>query len=367
MISSGAANDDATDERWEFTNLHAIDMRREDDTEIARELIGQMETIGFLVLTQVPGYEEEVYLDACKALHELPASVKHDMFLQKDEPTHSNVYRGYQPFKPNDASHKEFFDQGFPVGPMDAQEAALPLYEDTPFPDAQELQWIKESFCKTQQAWFAAALRVLRLLALGLGKPAAFFDPWFEGATLTTLRTIHYAPRASGLVDSSQLGPEDLRLTTPEHADSGILTLLATFGYPGLQVYIDGEYRSVAPIRDTLVVNLGDLFARLTNYRLKATFHRVLDIGTERFSSPMFLEPKYSAAIPRGLMDSNRTSVDQDLPHDAPLFGDWLMRRMMASYAEWQGFVVPGGRKPFVEAIELADFANSIPGHDTSW
>lgn len=91
-------------------------------------------------------------------------------------------------------------------------------------------------------------------------------------------------------------------MTTPEHCDSGFLTILTTFGYPGLQVELDGEFRSVKPVYNQLVVNLGDIFSRITNFQMKATKHRVLDIGIERFSSPFFLEPKYTATIPSNLL-----------------------------------------------------------------
>jgi isopenicillin N synthase-like dioxygenase len=68
---------------------------------------------------------------------------------------------------------------------------------------------------------------------------------------------------------------------------------------------VGNVYRSVRPNKDVLVVNLGDMLSRITNFTLKATKHRVLDIGVERFSSPFFLEPNFSAGIPTVLGDSN--------------------------------------------------------------
>ena len=46
-----------------------------------------------------------------------------------------------------------------------------------------------------------------------------------------------------------------------------------------------GRYVSVKPEKDCLVVNLGDTFAKLTGGRLKATKHRVLDIGVDLVTS----------------------------------------------------------------------------------
>lgn len=148
------------------------------------------------------------------------------------------------------------------------------------------------------------AMKLVSYLAIGMGKDRDFFNSWFEKDSLSTFRSIHYLPRAAGVVDSSKLTEEGRKLTTPEHSDSGFITLLTTFSYPGLQVLIDGVYRSIKPEPECIVVNLGDILARITNFKLKATMHRVLDIGAERFSSPFFFEPKYTAIIPTNCLIS---------------------------------------------------------------
>lgn len=80
------------------------------------------------------------------------------------------------------------------------------------------------------------------------------------------------------------------------------MTLLTTFGFPGLQVKIDGEFKSIKPEPNCIVVNLGETFERITNFKMKATLHRVLDIGVIRYSSPFFVDPKYTATIPCNLL-----------------------------------------------------------------
>jgi len=67
------------------------------------------------------------------------------------------------------------------------------------------------------------------------------------------------------------------------------------------------------------VVNLGNIFERVTNYRLKATMHRVMDIGCERYSSPFFFEPKSSAVIPSNILNSAEDQVDEPI-----VYGRWL-------------------------------------------
>ena len=128
------------------------------------------------------------------------------------------------------------------------------------------------------------------------------------------------------------LDAEEYRLVTPEHTDSGFLTLLTTFGYPGLQVPIDGVYKFVKPEPNNIVVNLGDLFSHVTNFRLKATQHRVMDIGCERYSSPFFFEPKSSAVIPSNILN---TAEEQTEP--PVVYGRWLATRMKR-FGEWKDF-----------------------------
>ena len=72
-------------------------------------------------------------------------------------------------------------------------------------------------------------------------------------------------------------------ISTPEHQDSGFLTLLQTFDYPGLEILVDSVWYSVPPAKDSLVVNLGEQMTNMSNGRFKATIHRVIDTGADRF------------------------------------------------------------------------------------
>ena len=138
-------------------------------------------------------------------------------------------------------------------------------------------------------------------------------------------------PRTTNLVQQDKLKEDDLKFTTPIHTDSGFLTLLSTFNYPGLQVNTnDDVYKSVKPRPNTIVVNLGDMLSRITNYTLKATKHRVLDIGVERFSSPFFFEPRYAAEIPTVLKEGLDDPDTEKL-----VYGDWLIERIR-QYVEFK-------------------------------
>ena len=103
-----------------------------------------------------------------------------------------------------------------------------------------------------------------------------------------------------------------MELVTPEHADSGFITLLSTFMFQGLEVEINGEYLPIKPVKDAVIVNIGNMLEKISNYQIKATLHRVRDIGIERYSCPFFFDPKFSARISEKLLQSNRKSCEDE-------------------------------------------------------
>ena len=141
---------------------------------------------------------------------------------------------------------------------------------------------------------------------------------------------------------------KNFKLVTPEHCDSGFVTLLSTFMYHGLQVEIDGEYRSIEPVKNAIIVNLGETLARISDNKIKATSHRVLDIGQERYSCPFFLDPKFSARISNSVLASARTKCEdlhfeKDLANKEEVsqlrpFGEVLCKKLLSAYGEWKGF-----------------------------
>jgi len=65
----------------------------------------------------------------------------------------------------------------------------------------------------------------------------------------------------------------------------------------GLQVLRrDGKWIPITALPNQIVVNVGDMLARLTNDNLKSTIHRVVNpprhlMHTSRFSIPFFMHP----------------------------------------------------------------------------
>ena len=114
------------------------------------------------------------------------------------------------------------------------EEKQYPLHEITPWPDTDGAKAFKAFMLNHYELMHNLGIKLMRHIAEGFGKPFDFFDKWFVQNTCSTFRLIRYLLRSTGLVSQQDLREEDLKFTTPIHTDSGFLTLLSTFGYPGL-------------------------------------------------------------------------------------------------------------------------------------
>jgi len=130
----------------------------------------------------------------------------------------------------------------------------------------------------------ALALRLLRVMTRNLGMPAESLDHHFRPAHTSFLR-LNYYPRCP---------VADRNLGVNAHTDSGAVTLLLQ-DMPGLEVCHGGEWWMVEPMRDALVVNIGDVMQVWSNDRYTAPLHRVVaNFSADRFSAPFFFNPAYS-------------------------------------------------------------------------
>jgi isopenicillin N synthase-like dioxygenase len=168
------------------------------------------------------------------------------------------------------ASRMNDFFEAFNVGTEARSFPHLDLSEDdygiNLWPDL-------DGFRAGTEAYFAEAARVARALttafADALGLPEGFFDRLTDHS-VDVLRMNNYAlPEGSVTLDGDLIGMS-------EHTDFGIVTVLWADQAPGLQVLgTDNAWHDVSPIDGALLVNLGDLTARLTNDRWMSTLHRV--------------------------------------------------------------------------------------------
>jgi len=126
-------------------------------------------------------------------------------------------------------------------------------------------------------------------LAIILGECPDYFRDKMQGH-LSALRTLYY-PRVIN---------EGEQIRASSHSDFGLLTLLHTFGTPGLQVYTEaGQWVSVTTHQpDDLVVNIGDALSRMSNGTFRSTRHRVAKlVPEERQSMAYFVNFAPSALV----------------------------------------------------------------------
>ena len=153
---------------------------------------------------------------------------------------------------------------------------------------------------------------------------------------MSTLRYMHYPVRQGPIPETAK--KDGLVLTCLEHTDTTFATFLSTFDNKGLQILRNGSWVDVDVRPECLVMNAGDALVKATG-RFKATRHRVVDYGKERYSVPFFLEPGYYSEIGRYAKENRPQNVEQDVQcsEDEPIqYGPWLARRMDAkNYSDY--------------------------------
>jgi isopenicillin N synthase-like dioxygenase len=170
------------------------------------------------------------------------------------------------------------------------------------------------------------------VIAGNLGMPPSALAPYFRPDHTSFLR-LNYYPRCPAPARPTDLSmARDGHLGVNHHTDSGALTLLLQDEQPGLEVFHDNGWHLVEPLRDALVVNIGDIVQVWSNDRYTAALHRgLVSADAERFSAPFFFNPAYStryAPLP--------STVDaQHPPRYRPIhWGEFRARRAAGDYAD---------------------------------
>jgi isopenicillin N synthase-like dioxygenase len=199
----------------------------------------------------------------------------------------SRNHRGYVPegeevFAGGGKDKKEAFDLSLDL-PLAAVPAGHPLLGPNQWP---ELFGFREDVMAYYAAAFGVGRRLLRGFAMALGKPAEFFDAHLAMPT-SQLRLVHY-PFDATAADAQGIGA---------HTDYECFTLLLATA-PGLEVMNRaGEWIDAPPVKDALVVNIGDLLEFWSGGAFIATSHRVRKVAEERYSFPLFFTVDHDAQI----------------------------------------------------------------------
>jgi len=162
------------------------------------------------------------------------------------------------------------------------------------------------------------------LFALALELPENFFDDKTTNPA-AIMRLLHYPPQSPTSFGSRQIG-------IGAHTDYECFTILWQDRAGGLQVRnAAGKWVDAVPIPTTLVLNLGDQFARWTNDIFKSTLHRVINqSGIERYSIPLFFGTDYDV-----LLEPIPTCVTPGSPskYEVITAGEYVKSRLEATYA----------------------------------
>ncbi|HEY2195010.1 MAG TPA: 2-oxoglutarate and iron-dependent oxygenase domain-containing protein [Actinomycetospora sp.] len=160
------------------------------------------------------------------------------------------------------------------------------------------------------EAWFAEAQRVARTLTTAFADALDVAPDTFTRLAhdpVEVLRMNNYALDEQDLPDGADL------TGMGEHTDYGIVTVLWADRVAGLQVLgpDDGVWHDVLPAEGALLVNLGDLTARLTGDRWRSTLHRVKPPIEQRPGGGLRIRRRRSAAF---FHDGDLDAVVETLP-----------------------------------------------------
>ncbi len=224
---------------------------------------------------------------ASKQFHALPRARK--MRWWSGFTTH---HRGYVPFEENGSDFpkrinmNEAWDMSFEA-PADHPDhlAGWRMTGPNVWPD---LPGWREAVSGYYDAVFALGLGMLDALALELGVDPAELRRNITNPT-SQLRLLRYVPNDLPVT-------KDIVGIAP-HSDFECFTILLQGG-PGLQVMnADDVWIEAPPVEGAFIVNIGDIFETWSGGRFKSTQHRVVNIGRERFSMPLFFGLDYHAVV----------------------------------------------------------------------
>lgn len=181
---------------------------------------------------------------------------------------------------------KEFYHVGQDVTDNDPIKEQYP---DNVWPE--ELPEMADVGLTTYKTLEATGKQMLRAIALYLELEETYFEDKVHNGN-SILRPIHYFP-----IEDPDSVPADA-VRAAEHGDINLITLLMGASADGLQVLRrDNQWIPITALPNQIVVNVGDMLARLTNNKLKSTIHRVVNppkeqMKTSRFSIPFFMHPR---------------------------------------------------------------------------
>ncbi len=228
--------------------------------------------------------------------------------------------RGYTPFGEEHAKDSPVMDlkEFWHVGrELPAFHRMAKFYPPNIWP--VELPEFERVFSQLYSSLEAAGLLMLEALSFPLAVEKNFLtDMVKEGNSI--LRLLHYPPIGEGV------DPRCLRAAP--HEDINFITILPAATASGLQLKDrDGQWLDVKSDMGTLIVDAGDMLARLTNDVIPSTTHQVVNTPEgktqSRYSMPFFMHPH-----PESLLSCLPSCRGTGAKYPDISAGDFLMQRL---------------------------------------
>ena len=201
--------------------------------------------------------------------------------------------RGYTPFGREHAKDSEFPDlkEFWHVGrEFSADSPLADIYAPNVWPGEPES--FRETFIDLYDALEAAGHVMLEALAPSLSVPLDYFQKMAKDGN-SILRLLHYPPIPDGT------DPNCVRAAA--HEDINLITILVAANGSGLQLLDrDGKWLPIETDPENLIVDAGDMLARVCNDIIPATTHRVVNPdgpNVSRYSMPFFMHPHPEAML----------------------------------------------------------------------
>ena len=292
---------------------------------------------GGFVISGYPGAEEvDARARTMLRFFDLSEADKRAVANRSSDPDGKCIYRGYTSYlKPGSWAYNEMFDIG-PRQPTPAPTEGMRVFaEANIWPKTEPVPGWRQAMHDYYDALELVGTAVVLSLCRSFGIEESALRQRFEGGN-STLRLINYPtpPKPANVVDEEPeagVQSSELRLAAGRHTDSSGLSLLWQ-REQGLQGQApDGVWRDVPVQANCVSVHLGDVLEVMTDGRVPATPHRVIDHGVARQSIGFFLEPR---------LDANLTSVlggevDDDLRGS---YG-WALQRRYSGYQEFHDLI----------------------------
>ncbi|KAL9610092.1 MAG: hypothetical protein Q9167_005171 [Letrouitia subvulpina] len=156
------------------------------------------------------------------------------------------------------------------------------------------------------------ATMLLTALAIGLDLPSDSFFQDFHSGHENQLRLLHYPSVPTSLLESGKATRLDA------HSDWCSITLLLQDEIGGLEIadpQQPGAFIPAPPLKNAIVLNIGDLMQRWSNDKLKSSLHRVTlpppapPVSISAFTDPTMTRARYSIPYFVGPYDKARIEV----------------------------------------------------------